>query len=218
MSNPLVVGDRVFVSTGNAYFNYANTMTYLHKGRPIRGPGLNTLYALDRTTGKELWAFHPPGEAMPTAVYDDGALIIGTGDGHVYKVAADSGRLEWKTDVVSFVSMSSPVAGGDKVFLGGTDPNNFYAIDRATGRIAWTVTIPDMVATGMGDCTPAYADGIVVQEVTVNSGNADKPVANVPARARRRKRAYPVAEAIRRRKDPAGDEDGDAGDRQRRGL
>ncbi|MGC9199840.1 MAG: PQQ-binding-like beta-propeller repeat protein [Acidobacteriaceae bacterium] len=179
MSNPLVVGDRVFVSTGSAYFNYANTMKYLKGQRPTRGPGLNTIFALDRTTGKELWAYHTPGEGMPTPLYKNGFLYEGTGDGHIYKLAADTGTLVWKADIVSFDSMSSLVEGSGYVFAGGTDPNFFYALDENTGKIAWKMTIPDMVATGIGDCTPAYQDGIVVQEVTVSSGDPSKPVANV---------------------------------------
>ncbi|HET8996823.1 MAG TPA: PQQ-binding-like beta-propeller repeat protein, partial [Acetobacteraceae bacterium] len=137
MSNPLVSGDRVFVSTGNAYFNYANTMKYLHGERPTRGPGLNTIYALDRGTGKEIWAFHPPGEAMPTPLLDGGFLYAGTGDGHVYKLSAETGALAWKADIVSFVSMSSLVKGDGRLFVGGTDPNFLYAIDEATGKVAW---------------------------------------------------------------------------------
>lgn len=179
MSNPLVSGDTVFVSTGSAYFNYANTMKYLHGERPTRGPGLNTIYALDRRTGKEIWAFHPPGEAMPTPLLDGGFLYAGTGDGHVYKLAADTGALKWKSDIVSFVSMSSLVKGDGYLFVGGTDPNFLYAIDEESGRVMWKATIPGLVATGIGDCTPAYADGTVVQEVTVESGDKQHPVANV---------------------------------------
>jgi PQQ enzyme repeat len=37
MSNPLVAGGRVYVSTGSAYFNYSNTMLYLNGKRPTRG-------------------------------------------------------------------------------------------------------------------------------------------------------------------------------------
>jgi polyvinyl alcohol dehydrogenase (cytochrome) len=179
MSNPLIDGDRVFVSTGNAYFNYEKTMQYVKGKRTVRGPGLNTIYALDRTTGKELWTYHTPGEVMPTPVDLDGFLYVGTGDGHVYKLDAASGKLAWKTDIQSFVSMSSPVAGDGKIFLGGTYPNFFYALDQNTGNIAWKATIPGLVATGISDCTPAYAEGIVVQEATIESGDQSKPVANV---------------------------------------
>jgi outer membrane protein assembly factor BamB len=179
MSNPLVVGESVFVSTGSAYFNYANTMKYLHGERPTRGPGLNTIYALDRTTGKEIWAYHTPGEGMPTPLYKDGFLYEGTGDGHIYKLAADTGALVWKADITSFDSMSSLVEGSGYIFAGGTDPNLFYALDEQTGKIAWKTSIPDMVATGIGDCTPAYQSGIVVQEVTISSGDSSKPVANI---------------------------------------
>lgn len=179
MSNPLVDGDRVFVSTGNAYFNYEKTMQYV-KGKPtVRGPGLNSLYALDRATGREIWAYHTPGEIMPTPVDINGALYVGTGDGNVYKLDSASGKLLWKTDINSFVSMSSPVAGDGNIFMGGTYPNFFYALDQKTGTVAWKTSIPNLVATGMSDCTPAYASGIVVQEATVESGDAAAPVANV---------------------------------------
>lgn len=179
MSNPLVDGNRVFVSTGNAYFNYEKTMQYVKGKRTVRGPGLNSIYALERTTGKEIWSYHTPGEVMPTPVDVDGSLYVGTGDGNVYKLDSASGKLVWKTDIESFVSMSSPVAGDGNIFLGGTYPNYFYALDQNTGKVAWKITIPGLVATGISDCTPAYASGIVVQEATIESGDAAKPVANV---------------------------------------
>jgi polyvinyl alcohol dehydrogenase (cytochrome) len=179
MSNPLVLGGKVYVSTGSAYFNYANTMLYIQGKRPTRGPGLNSMYALDAKTGRKIWTIHFDGEAMPTAAFDAGYLYIGTGDGHVYKIDASSGRIAWKSDLVSFVSMSSPVVAGKYVYLGGTDPNYFYALNKRTGAIVWKFTLPHLVATGMGDCTPAYADGIVVQEATVETGNSKSPVANV---------------------------------------
>ncbi len=116
---------------------------------------------------------------MPTAAYEDGFLYIGTGDGHVYKINASDGKLVWKSDIVSFVSMSSPVLDKRYLFVGGTHPNFFYALDKESGKVAWKVTLPKLVATGMGDCTPAYADGIVVQEATVMTGIREKPVANV---------------------------------------
>jgi len=179
MSNPLVDGDRVFVSTGNAYFNYEKTMQYVQGKRTVRGPGLNSIYALDRTTGREIWSYHTPGEVMPSPVDIDGSLYVGTGDGNVYKLDSASGKLLWKTDIQSFVSMSSPVAGDGNIFLGGTYPNYFYALDQQTGKVAWKMTIPGLVATGISDCTPAYASGIVVQEATIESGDSAKPVANV---------------------------------------
>ncbi len=179
MSNPIVVDGRVFVSTGSAYFNYANTMLYVQGKRPTRGPGLNSLYALDARTGKKLWVYHFAGEAMPTAAYEDGYLYIGTGDGHVYKLNAATGKPKWISDIVSFVSMSSPVLGGNYLFVGGTHPNFFYALDKRTGKVVWRMTLPKLVATGMGDCTPAYSDGIVVQQATVQSGDPRMPVANV---------------------------------------
>lgn len=179
MSNPLVVNGRVYVSTGNAYFNYANTMLYVQGKRPTRGPGLNTMYALDAQTGKEIWAYHFAGEAMPTAAYEAGFLYIGTGDGHVYKLDATMGTPAWVSDIVSFVSMSSPVLNDKYLFVGATNPNFFYALDKKTGNVVWKATIPNLVNTGMGDCTPAYADGLVLQEASVTTADPKNPIANV---------------------------------------
>jgi outer membrane protein assembly factor BamB len=179
MSNPLVVDGRVYVTTGSAYFNYANTMLYLEGKRPTRGPGLNSMYALDARTGRQIWVYRFAGEAMPTAAYEDGFLYIGTGDGHVYKLNAATGKPEWISDIASFVSMSSAVLSHKYLFLGGTHPNFFYALDKKTGKIAWKMTLPKLVATGMGDCTPAYADGLVIQEATIDTGDPHAPVANV---------------------------------------
>ncbi len=179
MSNPLVVDGRVYVTTGSAYFNYANTMLYLHGKRPTRGPGLNSIYALEAKTGRQVWVYHFPGEAMPTAAYENGFLYIGTGDGHVYKLNAATGKPAWISDIVSFVSMSSAVLNNKYLFLGGTHPNFFYALDKKTGKVAWKMMLPRLVATGMGDCTPAYADGLVIQEATIDTGDPRAPVANV---------------------------------------
>jgi len=179
MSNPLVVDGRVFVTTGNPFFNYEQTMNYV-RGKPaIRGPGLNTVFALDALTGQELWRYHTPGEIMPTAAYHDGALFVGTGDGHIYAVEAATGKLRWKTFLESFVSMSSTLAAEGLLFVGGTRPHFLYALDAATGRIVWKQTIPKVVATGIGDGTPSYAEGLVFQMFTVETGQSEAPLENV---------------------------------------
>jgi outer membrane protein assembly factor BamB len=179
MSNPLVVEGRVFVTTGNPFFNYEQTMNYV-KGKPaIRGPGLNSIFALDALTGEERWRYHTPGEIMPTAAYHDGALFVGTGDGHMYAVEAGTGKLRWKSVLESFVSMSSTLAAEGLLFVGGTRPHFLYALDPATGRIVWKQTIPKVVATGIGDGTPSYAEGLLLQMFTVETGQSDAPLENV---------------------------------------
>ncbi|MDE3137518.1 MAG: PQQ-like beta-propeller repeat protein, partial [Acidobacteriota bacterium] len=50
---------------------------------------------------------------------------------------------------------------------------------KESGKIAWKMTLPELVATGIGDCTPAYAHGVVVQEATIDTGDPQAPVANV---------------------------------------
>ncbi|HEY8286828.1 MAG TPA: PQQ-binding-like beta-propeller repeat protein, partial [Chloroflexota bacterium] len=48
MSQPLVVGNRVFIGSGNQTYFYRNGIQYF-------GTGSNFIYALDTATGKVLW-------------------------------------------------------------------------------------------------------------------------------------------------------------------
>jgi outer membrane protein assembly factor BamB len=176
MSNPLVADGLAFYATGNPYFNGANTAKVARGERAVRGPGLNGIYALDARTGEERWRFLTAGQNMPTPVLVDGSLVFSNGDGHAYALDARTGALKWKQDVVSINGMSSLAAGKGLVFFGGSRPGKFYALEARTGRVAWTWSDRALSATGMGDATPAYAEGVVVESTVLATGRAEAPV------------------------------------------
>ena len=176
MSNPLVAEGLVFYATGNPYFNGANTAKVARGERAVRGPGLNGIYALDARTGEERWRFLTAGQNMPTPVLVDDLLIFSNGDGHAYALDARTGALRWKQDVVSINGMSSLAAGEGLVYFGGSRPGKFYALEARTGRVAWTWSDRALSANGMGDATPAYAEGIVVESTVLATGQPETPV------------------------------------------
>jgi outer membrane protein assembly factor BamB len=95
-------------------------MDYVKGKPPVRGPGLNSIYALDRTTGMELWAYHPEGEAMPTPVDIEGFLYVGTGvvyegspvSGDFYAFDLKTGKQSWVLHLGSQIRSGAAILNG----------------------------------------------------------------------------------------------------------
>ncbi|MBF6570043.1 MAG: PQQ-binding-like beta-propeller repeat protein [Candidatus Binataceae bacterium] len=179
MANPLVVGDTVYVTTGNAYFNFSETLKFAQGKRAVRGPGLNGLYALDLATGRERWHLYTDGEDMPTPTYAKGLVFFASGDGNAYAVDAITGRIRWKSDVHSIDGMSSPIFAEGKLYFGGSHPDAFYALDAVSGHIIWKQPLHDSTPAGFGAATAAYAAGKIVVEELIRSGDLEAPAANL---------------------------------------
>ncbi len=163
MSEPLVVGGRVFFSSGNK--GYTGT-----GAARVRGTGPSALYALDARSGRLLWTFPTVGEAMPTPAYAGGVLYEPTGGGYFYAVDAATGRLLWKLHEGAVTSMSSPAIAGGLAVFGGVwaGAPSFYAVDLQTHRIRWTVPIPGAWG-GPDDLSPSVVGGIAYLQVPEGS-------------------------------------------------
>lgn len=109
------------------------------------------VYALDAATGALRWRtqvnekpvvrlpFDDPGsrfdrfgsEVTPAA----GRLYVGTNDGHMVALEADTGARLWDFGGATSVLAAPAVASG-RVYFGGYD-GNVYALDAATGGLLW---------------------------------------------------------------------------------
>jgi eukaryotic-like serine/threonine-protein kinase len=116
-------------------------------------------YALETETGKLKWKFEtegerryagthihgsqPAGEKMPdpfdfflsSPTVWDGKIFFGSGDGNVYALGADTGKLVWKFKTGDVVHASPAIAEGT-LFVGSWD-SYFYALDAKTGKERW---------------------------------------------------------------------------------
>jgi quinohemoprotein ethanol dehydrogenase len=136
----------------------------------VSGPW-SVVYAIDARTGKERWRYDPKvdGQFARRACCDavnrgvavaDGSVYIGTLDGYLVSIDAQTGQPRWKVDTFtdrkrSYTITGAPRVAGDVVVIGNggaeLDARGYAtAFDRRTGKLAWRFfTVP-------GD--PAKAD------------------------------------------------------------
>lgn len=184
MSNPVVHQGVLYAGTGNVAFNFPALLTYPTSAETIRGGGYGGVYALNANSGQMIW-FHPlVGNQMPTPAYYRGKLYFANGNGYFYALDAQNGNTVWKTFLSGFDGMSStnvwtsPATGQTLVYAGMTHPNDLYALDAHSGKVAWKLSVPDVTLTGMGDATPAVSQSanVLIEAEAVKL----KMVQNVP--------------------------------------
>ena len=117
------------------------------------------LYAVDATTGKRKWQFATGGERRFAGTHLHGfdpvaermpdpfdvflssptvwqrTVYFGSGDGNVYALSADSGKLRWKFHTDDVVH-ASPAVANSTVYIGSWD-SYFYALNAQTGAVEW---------------------------------------------------------------------------------
>jgi quinohemoprotein ethanol dehydrogenase len=122
------------------------------------------VYALDARTGAELWTFNPDPDGMSgrwsccdvvnrgVAVWQ-GRVFVGSLDGYLYALDAESGRVVWKADSLvdrskPYVITGAPQVAGEVVVIGngGADfgvRGYISAFDLESGKLRWRFfTVP----------------------------------------------------------------------------
>ena len=123
--------------------------------------GWSVIYALDATTGEEIWKYDPevdrsyirlaccgPAHNRGVAVYE-GKVFVGTFDGRLIAVDANTGKEVWNIDTYipeglgRFNITGAPRAAAGKVYIGqgsgesGHRRGYVTAYDADTGQVAW---------------------------------------------------------------------------------
>ena len=150
-----------------------------HDGAVLFGSDDGNVYAVDAASGRQRWMVHTGGPVASTpAVSGDRAFAVSY-DGKLYALDARSGEVLWKfategerrfeakgihgllprnqtyPDLYD-VYLSSPLVVDGKVVFGSGD-GHVYAVDAASGKLAWKFATGDVV-----HASPAYAEGLVV--------------------------------------------------------
>jgi eukaryotic-like serine/threonine-protein kinase len=156
------------------------------QGRVYFGSYDGNIYSVDAKSGEQRWKFategerrftgrhlhgnDPSGESMPdpfdfylsspTIVQD--TLYIGSGDGNVYALNADTGALRWKFHTGNVVHASPAIANGT-LYIGSWDSYS-YALDAKSGQERWRFKTGEDhdIANQVGiQSSATIADGIV---------------------------------------------------------
>ncbi len=111
------------------------------------------VWALDEETGHELWRFEgATGDYVEGGALGNGLFVIGSGDGNVYALDAESGSLQWTFETGHRV-WATPLIVADTVYVGAMD-RRLYALNLATGEVKW-----EFQRKGAFASTPALKDG-----------------------------------------------------------
>ncbi len=155
ISSPIVAGDTLYVGSDD-----------------------KNLYAVDLATGREKWKFATGSLVRSTPAVVGGSVYFGSYDGVFYAVDATSGKQQWSftTEGERKFSakglhggkprqqvmpdawdcyLSSPVVVDRRVYFGSGD-GNVYALDAATGKLAWKYPTHGVVHS-----SPAVVDGVL---------------------------------------------------------
>jgi len=163
-SSPVIVGDVVYVGTDDGHLLALDRLTGRTRWRydaksavqssPAVARGLvfiasrdGVVHAVHASTGTVAWR-RPTGASLPfpwghesgdryisSAVYSDGSVYIGAGDGYVYSLNAATGQVRWRARTEGRVRATPAVADG-RVFAASFD-GRVYAFDAASGALRW---------------------------------------------------------------------------------
>jgi outer membrane protein assembly factor BamB len=133
------------------------------------------VYALDASTGDEIWSYQIGGQFGWNGTYSspavtNGVVYIGANDFNIYALNATTGDKIWNFTVFGYV-YSSPAVVDGVVYVGGTD-SFVYALNATTESLTWEERLIWATTVGLYNTTegwvihgitssPAVVDGVV---------------------------------------------------------
>jgi parallel beta-helix repeat protein len=105
-------------------------------------------------TNQTQWSFATGGSVCSSPAVADGRVYVGSDDGKVYCLDAETGASKWSFATGGSVCSSPAVADG-RVYVGSTD-RKVYCLAASTGELFWNYTTGNYVSS-----SPAVADGKV---------------------------------------------------------
>ena len=78
------------------------------------------VHALDRHTGKELWAFQAKGRVDSSPVIAENTLFVGSHDSNLYALNIETGQLQWSFTTGGGL-IASPAIGSGRLVIGSRD-------------------------------------------------------------------------------------------------
>lgn len=129
----------------------------------IYAAGQGNVWAFD-FDGEFVWSERTDKRTTAVPGVADGILCVGTRDGHVYGIDADSGSRQWTFEVAAHSGRDDPagydITGGVTIHDGtayfGTWDRTVYAVDLGTGDLEWSLE-----TNGGIDVCPAADDGTI---------------------------------------------------------
>ena len=142
---------RLFETEGEIW-----SMPTLQNGKVIFASLDGNLYAIDASTGQEVWRFTGTRSLASTPVIAGDLVLVGGFDTKLHAVDINTGEQRWEFEAENWV-WSSPVIEDDRLYFGDFD-GNVYAVSLSDGSEVWSSNLTDSPIVG----SPALAGGVLV--------------------------------------------------------
>ncbi|HEY4337845.1 MAG TPA: PQQ-binding-like beta-propeller repeat protein [Puia sp.] len=109
------------------------TGTVLYKGRVLGTDTDGWIFALDRSSGKKVWAYRTGGKVYSTPAVSEGFVVAASTDKYIYCLR--DGKLVWKFETLK-PDVAAPVISSGVVYIGSSD-GHFRALSLTTGKLLW---------------------------------------------------------------------------------
>lgn len=130
-----------------------NAPTYHSDSLYVTGSEIISSFAVPG--GEQEWSHDIGSNVFTTPAIADGMVLVGSDDGNVYALNAESGDVEWTFEASDKVQ-SSPTVQSGTVYVGDKS-GMLYALSAATGETVWETELDDIIGV----------DGAVVYESSV---------------------------------------------------
>ncbi len=128
----------------------------------------NTIYAVNSTTGVQIWNFTTGGQIDWSSPAIAGGLVyMGSEDGHLYALNVLTGVQAWNYSLNANAYIDSPAVSNGIVYFGASMGFGLFAVNATTGAYLWNYTLT--ASTGVGDVQscPAISGGTVYVGTTL---------------------------------------------------
>lgn len=130
----------------------------LYKDLVIQANGLDGVSAFNQKTGAEKWRLKITNGVEASGAIINDRLFLGGGDGQIYSLQADSGKVLW-TFPTRIETLSEPLLHEGTLYV-LTGNNTLYALDAATGKQVWLYSRQDPSSLSIrGGSKPAIRNG-----------------------------------------------------------
>jgi eukaryotic-like serine/threonine-protein kinase len=115
------------------------------------------LAAIDSSTGNTIWTFKPkPSSPLFSPVAVSEGVVYVAQQKRLHALNAQTGKIMWSFKTKG-LGLSSPLIAGSLIYFGCFD-DNFYAVDKNTGKLKWRLKVGDT------DTHAVFDDGTVYFE------------------------------------------------------
>jgi len=128
-----VVSTHGFFDAGDRGTEYSNPV--LSENTLVFGNRTQGLVAMYPAINQQRWVLPIKGGVISELAIEKGSIYFGGGDGFLYSVNLENGRVNWRYDVRNN-SISRPTISGGRVFVTTSD-DTVYSFDASTGKWLW---------------------------------------------------------------------------------